>query len=115
MSTIEQQVTDAFNGKGWPPGKDGPSMLVDAAAELRLLRQENERLRAMTEWQPMRTAPRDGTLVTLWHRCGSLIAGIAWNADEQKWYGMPEEEFVGWILLPTPPQTKASAEPQEKP
>jgi hypothetical protein len=76
---------------------------------------EIKRLRAMTEWQPMRTAPRDGTLVTLWHRCGSLIAGIAWNADEQKWYGMPEEEFVGWILLPTPPQTKASAEPQEKP
>src|ERR1700743_1379858 len=40
MSTIEQQVTDAFNGKGWPAGKDGPSVIVDPAAELRRLRQE---------------------------------------------------------------------------
>ena len=60
---------------------------------------------ARTAWQPIETAPRDGTLVLAWHpwwmgpdavRCGR--SGV-WTAD-----GHPVCEPTHWMPLPAAPE-----------
>lgn len=68
----------------------------------------------MTEWQPIETAPKDGTWVML-HVVGnqpdlqSYVPEIAfWIDDDQGWSCSHELQAFGkrpthWIPLPTPP------------
>ena len=82
----------------------------DCAGELA---RENARLRAAMAWQPIETAPRDGTNIMLWHK--------VWKCPVSAFYGetyrkdcpwtqttnttiWPEEAFTHWMPLPTAPE-----------
>lgn len=86
----------------------------EAASAIRRLMNEQK-------WQPLDTAPLDGTLVDLWVRLkgGSFEKRVPecswgwirkWNGEEyQGWIGlghMHEERIpLAWRLLPSPPET----------
>lgn len=67
------------------------------------LRAEVERLKA---WQPIKTAPKDGTEILAWHpqtRMGLTF----WNST--KWYGyhLPEDQPTLWMSKPVAPEHKS--------
>jgi hypothetical protein len=70
----------------------------------------------MSEWQPIETAPKDGTLVDLWisskvdEGVGQRVSdcfcdGVRWHDGcafvEDEWY-----RPTHWMPLPTAPETK---------
>ena len=69
----------------------------------------------MSEWQPIETAPKDGTLVDLWaveNDRGSRYIDLYWNDHEGLWedeYGQYSSDwfwgiFTHWTLSPEPPE-----------
>lgn len=94
----ESQVT----GKLQLTNPDGP----EAAAEI-------ERLRAASQWQPIETAPKDGTWVLLlWPmtRTNVMVSGkyyISARDFEEMWLSQPSVESTHepthWMPLPSPP------------
>jgi len=59
----------------------------------------------MSEWQPIETAPTDGTPVDLWHRDGFRITEVWWDSEDECWthYGS-DSNFSHWMPLPEPPE-----------
>ena len=45
----------------------------------------------MTEWQPIETAPKDGTAILV--TCGELFAVVEWDEHAASY---PSNEGVGW-------------------
>ena len=81
---------------------------------------EIERLQALTKWQPIETAPKDGTEILAYNRYGRMI--VAWDDHDKWWVVRAEGEDVygvdgwliinveridGWKPLPEPPTEKA--------
>jgi len=76
----------------------------------------------MTEWQPLETAPRDGTIILL--ACGDVVSLAFWHQtyDETKrkatagwaaiWSSCPQAEpltkATHWVPLPVPPTLEAA-------
>jgi len=69
----------------------------------------------MTEWQPIETAPKDGTRILAYGVCGyEDVAGIAtvkwhrgsWVCDpnEATEYDYEECKITHWMPLPEPPK-----------
>jgi hypothetical protein len=57
------------------------------------------------EWQPIETAPRDGTPVDLWHRHGFRMTEIWWDAEDECWSSVNDDsDFSHWIAIPEPPK-----------
>jgi hypothetical protein len=57
------------------------------------------------QWQPIETAPRDGTPVDLWHKVGARIPETWWDAEDCCWScAMDDSEFTHWMPMPHPPQ-----------
>lgn len=55
-------------------------------------------------WQPMSTAPRDGTVVDLELSGGGRYADAWWDEDDGgTWCGLEEEMFTHWAPLPVHP------------
>jgi hypothetical protein len=58
-------------------------------------------------WQPIATAPRDGTPVDLLHKCGERFTDEWWVEDDGDafWCGslLPDSEFTHWMPIPPPP------------
>lgn len=113
MTTIEQAIdplTAAYN-QGYDLGRE------TAATEAGLmLKQHADRLRALLaerEWQPIETAPKDGTEVLLWidddeesPRKGHWEPRLSLNRPH-KWsvaYGWCEDKPTHWMPLPAPPR-----------
>lgn len=68
----------------------------------------------MSEWQPIETAPKDGTLVLLyWPDVGSMVVGYFFhrgNQDRVGWRAEPEgkhwfdvKQPTHWMKLPERP------------
>lgn len=110
------------------PSYDGAIfMRRDAAKEIRRLReysskqaldivtlgQEVGRLREMTEWQPIETAPKDGSKILAWFADGDYSI-IYWGAYDGSWVqslpglgsdsGYSPDTFIHWMPLPEPPK-----------
>jgi hypothetical protein len=73
------------------------------------LRSELERLRKNTGWKPIDGAPRDGTVVELWHRAGYKMVDQWWDDDEGIWVGgmLPDDEFTHFMIPPIPQEMEA--------
>ena len=68
----------------------------------------------MSEWQPISTAPRDGTRVLLYdqHDPGSGFARVvgAWDPKWKRWFSIPgsyTKRPSHWMALPPPPSSRA--------
>ena len=102
---------------------DTDLMLTDAlASAIAALRAQPP---APSGWQPIETAPKDGTLVDLfvdghreadccWHRLDWEIAHLQWPTDSMGWatwserdgeYGRFDPAPTHWQPFPAPPQT----------
>lgn len=59
----------------------------------------------MIDWQPLETAPKDGTRVLLWIKPVNLAIPYAWNGRE--WMGddypLNMAWATHWMPLPPPP------------
>lgn len=65
----------------------------------------------MSAWQPIETAPRDGTPVDLWHKSGGRIPETWWDAEDQCWScAMDDTDMTHWMPMPSPPAV--STEPK---
>lgn len=82
---------------------------------IRALEAENARLRAEREWQPIETAPRDGTLLFLWN--GKKMQRGFWDKVDCAWVlafktttrRKPVHPApTHWMPLPNPPTEKNS-------
>ncbi len=63
----------------------------------------------MSEWQPIETAPKDGSEIIGGDRgCGD-IEFYRWNDEDKKWLSRgdfyePTNELTHWMPLPEPPK-----------
>lgn len=70
----------------------------------------------MSEWQPIDTAPKDGTPVLLWPGAeiwaGQTTPAVGWWAEYFGWIcssaGASGEVATHWMPLPTPPADMAA-------
>jgi hypothetical protein len=78
---------------------------------------EVEKLRSALQWQPIETAPKDGTAIDLWSVGGFRYPSAAWDFippvngwgwTDTNHHGSVEEygPFSHWLLLPPPPALK---------
>ena len=69
----------------------------------------------MSEWQPISTAPKDGTIILIcgFSSTGYYVADVKWNADEIEFclfdpetdgHTWPTYEPKFWMPLPVPPE-----------
>lgn len=66
----------------------------------------------MSDWQPIDTAPKDGTLI-LMADGGSVLCGL-WSKDESGWVDGSRDrngelvtwDATHWMPLPAPPEAK---------
>ena len=52
----------------------------------------------MNNWKPISQAPRDGTVVDLWHKDGHRVENVFWDNDVGCWYQWNPRQR---ILTPT--------------
>jgi hypothetical protein len=72
----------------------------------------------MSEWQPIETAPMDGTLILLWpyidfgapgEKDFSYVAAGFFSDEWENWYDLNSQELFNpthWMTLPVPPAEK---------
>lgn len=70
----------------------------------------------MSEWQPIETAPKDGTLVLTWGDARACFAVSYWCPSDEEWMtdfrGKGNEQIVyatHWMPLPAPPASPLQA------
>ena len=52
------------------------------------------------KWQPIETAPRDGTIIDLWLTGGGRVADQWWCEEDKTWSGLENEMFSHWAPIP---------------
>lgn len=63
-----------------------------------------EVVKRMTAWQPIDTAPRDGTPVDLWHKIGFRVHETWWDKEDGCWSCVDtDESFTHWMPVPEAP------------
>jgi hypothetical protein len=91
-------------------GSQREEFLIREIEQLRLaLRQRDEELAAA--WQPIDTAPKDGTKLDLWRgRCVRPHRLVNFYWEDDCWTNLfgdevPADEVTDWMLPPEPPKT----------
>jgi hypothetical protein len=61
-------------------------------------------------WQPIATAPRDGTPVDLWHRQGFRITEQWWEDEDEVWVPdtRDDADFSHWMPIPCGPSGESA-------
>lgn len=54
----------------------------------------------VSRWQPIATAPRDGTICDLWMTGGGRFTDQWWCDEDKTWCGLEESMFTHWIKAP---------------
>ena len=82
--------------------------------------EEGERLRAENAWQPIETAPKDGTRIVAGTRVNHTSgysfwdAHVVWFDDEEgeiasdAYQGWAWDDYTHWLPLPTPPEGESN-------
>ena len=61
----------------------------------------------MSYWKPIKTAPRDGTPVDLWHKEGFRCTDVWWDSEDECWTNlMSDSHYSHWSPVPPPPGFK---------
>ena len=60
------------------------------------------------QWQPIETAPKDGTSVDLWRGLnGMRLTNAHWSGNRWVWkhyrYHQTDDQITHWMPLPPPP------------
>lgn len=91
----------------------GDLLHIDDEADMNAALRELQRRRqsdadaAAERWQPIETAPRDGTPVDLWHRVGTRMCEVWWDADDKCWSNCSDDsDYTHWMPCPAPPTAK---------
>ena len=58
----------------------------------------------IAEWQPIDTAPKDGSIIDLWHRDYGRIPENWWVVEDACWCGWDADDITHWMPLPEPPK-----------
>jgi hypothetical protein len=60
----------------------------------------------MSAWQPIETAPKDGTVIQVWTDLGEWRPWTSFNDYERRWFSVMEMtgEPTRWMPLPSPPE-----------
>jgi hypothetical protein len=87
-----QEKTEAQRLADWLDGHDGALWVTEAAAELRRLDAEVQALRGAVPagWQPIETAPKDGTAILVSEGCFCYC--VEWN-DEFDWWAVDDNKL----------------------
>lgn len=83
--------------------REGLHSKSDIAGQLAWRDREIDQLRASTtpQWQPISTAPRDGSRIMLWDsRDGGFPTFGSWRAGSEEEHGT----ITHWLPLPAPPE-----------
>jgi hypothetical protein len=66
-------------------------------------------------WQPIETAPRDGTPVDLWHKIGFRQTDTWWDANDECWSSVNDDsDFSHWMPTPKAPDQQYGATSQQE-
>jgi hypothetical protein len=59
------------------------------------------------QWQPIATAPKDGTEIVLWCEDGSLVRLACWRGGAWREWDLARSGFdcMAWVILQSPPPT----------
>lgn len=60
------------------------------------------------EWQDISTAPRDGTVVDLFHKNGFRVTDQWWDESDECWVCLlSDKDFIAWMPIPGYPEFAA--------
>lgn len=57
----------------------------------------------MSDWQPIETAPKDGTVIDLWSRDFGRLTDEWWDIEDQCWALSGIARPTHWMPIPEPP------------
>jgi hypothetical protein len=98
----------------------------DAADTIEALRRRVEELEAREQWQPIETAPKDGTEIVVSyfdHEINDSIDAVVWDNDDHEWAVLSSlspqwpvhlDAYTHWIPLPKSPVAPSSVQPSEQ-
>lgn len=57
-------------------------------------------------WQPIETAPRDGTQILAFWISGNIYGAVSWDNGLRSWIELHEDVYdpTHWMPLPPPPK-----------
>ena len=68
-----------------------------------------------TDWQPIETAPKDGTVIDVWHKEGLRISALFWDSKEGGWCGfdqiLKDDELTHWKPITKPENANTDWQP----
>lgn len=82
------------------------AIAYELLGETELPRLLREAAAALTpQWQPISTAPRDGTAIDLWHPLLGRIAESRWDTYLERWTIICDPKVpTHWMPIPAPPE-----------
>lgn len=61
-------------------------------------------------WQPIETAPKDGTIIDLWHKKVGRVTETWWDTDCWVTTLERDDKYSHWMHMPEPPPPKKRTE-----